>query len=272
MLDRAISRIAEDLIKAELAERERYLSQESKKIVGETWGRNTFFSTATIDRTRRLCEDELRIRAELIVQQLIRVVTSAKIKPYGTLGEDFKEELKKYLIPEMEKLQHLVDDVARRVRALGRVAGETSLEEAAENAVKKAIAEIELFAAAYKQSTHQGGDLHVYGPVGAIQTGPGATAHVTQTIGNEEQQRLIEALNRIVEETASLKEVGGYHRQDIVDLIEEAKSEAKKDRPNMLQLRSALVTIAGTIQTVAALRPAYDLLKGTLALLGIFLP
>ena len=52
----------------------------------------------------------------------------------------------------------------------------------------------------------------------------------------------------------------------------EAKGELAKSEPNSTKLRSLLSTTATAIQTVASMKPAYELLKVGLTYLGITLP
>ena len=56
------------------------------------------------------------------------------------------------------------------------------------------------------------------------------------------------------------------------EVIVDARSELAKPQPNALRMRGALTGIATTIQTLGAAAPAYVLLKGALALLGVHLP
>ncbi len=111
--------------------------------------------------------------------------------------------------------------------------------------------------------------FNIYGgQVGAIQTGPGATAAVNQS----ELDQILRALRdvkRVVQETQA---IGDAERVQIVEVVDEAVTEAQKPKPNRLALRSLMSGIATSVQTLGAARPAYDILKGVLALLGVHLP
>jgi hypothetical protein len=52
-------------------------------------------------------------------------------------------------------------------------------------------------------------------------------------------------------------------------MVADSKAELAKPTPNKSKLAALLGGVAVTIQTVASLRPAYDAVKGALALLGI---
>jgi hypothetical protein len=61
----------------------------------------------------------------------------------------------------------------------------------------------------------------------------------------------------------------GFNKSEIVELIDESKAELAKDKPNVSRLRGLLPSIALAIQTSAALRPAYEIFKRALALMGL---
>lgn len=273
MLNNSILQIAEGLITTQLDERARHIRDESERIHNEMAERGVASSGGTIWRIRRLCENELQIRAQQIVEKLATVVSTANIRPYDTLNDDLKREMENYFLPEVEKLQHMVDKVARLIGGIGNQ--DTSLEEARERALKKAWAQIDLFVLGFTQAEEVRQPTQrvtVYGSVGVVQVGTGATAHVTQTIPIDDGQRLVEALERVREEVEARGEVEEYARKDLIAVIDDARSDASKEQPNMLRLRSLSFTIATTIQTVAALRPAYEFLKGALLPLGVVLP
>ena len=58
----------------------------------------------------------------------------------------------------------------------------------------------------------------------------------------------------------------------MLELVGELDTEAAKERPNNLKITSGLSTIGQSISTVAALKPAYETVKGVAALFGVSLP
>jgi hypothetical protein len=274
MLDESLAKIVEDLVSTQLADRDRHVQDEHSRILNDMAARGLASSGGTISRVRRLCEDELQIRAPLIMEQLATVIKTVNIGPYDTLSEDLMRELERHLLPEVEKLQGVVNKVARLM--FGKIENlDTSLDEARDRALKRATAQINLFVAGLKRAGDETGrqtGLTFYGPVGLVQTGPGASAHVTQIITLDDWRRLFEALERVREQVESREEVEEYSKKDLIAVIDDARSDVSKEQPNMLRLRSLCSTIATTIQTAASLRPAYELLKGALLPFGVVLP
>ena len=63
-----------------------------------------------------------------------------------------------------------------------------------------------------------------------------------------------------------------FDKAEVLELVQDSKTEADKQKPNLTRLKGALLVIANSIQSVAGLRPAYETLKGALALVGVTLP
>jgi hypothetical protein len=126
-------------------------------------------------------------------------------------------------------------------------------------------------AAAVSAQASQSGTttFNIYGgQVGAIQTGPGATATVNQS-DVVQILRALQEVRRAVQGTTAIPEV---EKVQIVEVVDAAVTEAQKATPNRLALRSLLSGVATSVQTLGAAGPAYVLLKGALALLGVNLP
>lgn len=109
------------------------------------------------------------------------------------------------------------------------------------------------------------------GPVGSVQTGPNAVANVVQTLGEPDKVRLVAALRELQKNLASA-DLSVTDRADLSEIAEDTIVELDKDRPNRIRLTSSLNTIAQSVQTVAALLPAYQAIKVAVTPLGIHLP
>ncbi len=118
----------------------------------------------------------------------------------------------------------------------------------------------------------QTGDFHFYGPVGAVQTGPGASALVQQQFGAAERETIGRALEAVEHALPAAKELGAQDRQQLMELVVEARQDLEKPQPNPHRIRGTLTTIATSIQTLGAAAPAYALVKGALALMGVHIP
>jgi hypothetical protein len=127
---------------------------------------------------------------------------------------------------------------------------------ALQNVTEQAKAEINLFAQTNQSQVTLGTNVHVYGGnVGAIMTGPGSIANVVfnaQSVGE-----LVAALDKL----RAVAQPEPASAAGIVDLIDGAKAEANSPKPSAPRLGVFLEAIASTVQTTAALEPAYQLVK-----------
>ena len=93
------------------------------------------------------------------------------------------------------------------------------------------------------------------------------TVHLDST-SKQQIERALDAVEKALGEAAHTP----FDRAEISEMIQESRSELDKPAPNVSRLRSLMLGIATTIQTMASLRPAYDAIKGGLALVGVTLP
>jgi hypothetical protein len=141
-----------------------------------------------------------------------------------------------------------------------------------QRAVEQVAAEIDfaiLEATKTQPADAQSATFNIYAPVGFVQTGPGATASVQQNIAAPDREAILRALQAVEQAVAGLAPT---ERTQITEEAGELKKELAKPQPNFLRLRSGLLGIATTIQTLGSAAAAYQLVKGALALLGAHLP
>lgn len=93
-----------------------------------------------------------------------------------------------------------------------------------------------------------------------------------QSFGSEEIGRLTAALNELRARVAALETDAISNKDEVVELIVEARDELARDRPNRRRIASVLSGVAQVVETAAALGPAYGAVKLAAAQLGISLP
>jgi hypothetical protein len=107
-----------------------------------------------------------------------------------------------------------------------------------------------------------------FGNVGAVQTGPNATANI-QSLTAEGRAELISAIDSL---QAALACSDLSNRDDLEEVAEDAKTGLASAHPNLTKINSYLMALSEAAQGIASARPAYDALKALLAPVGIFLP
>ena len=276
MLDPKIAGLARRMIQVQLDERRGHVGQEAEVVVNKLVLQGLGRSGAIIQEIHKLCANEVVIRAMLMWQVFIRVMSSLRVQRTETLAIELKNEIENYSPQVLDDLTQIMD---RYTRNIG-IAEPKSLSSAWGHAMRKVYAEIDLFICLQPEKAKGKEEqveflknvIYVNSPVGFIQIGTGSTANVTQILGSQEQEALVLALDIIKKNVANMQELPNHSKEEIQELIEESLTEVKKPKPNVKRLQSILTGIATTIQTIGSLQPAYQTLKAALLPLGILLP
>lgn len=207
--------------------------------------------------------EEFRVRMKLVWTSIERVLRSRLPDSYPGLADDLRAVVGDYLTQHAGEL--LVSIASRRGIRL-EVPNQL---EAEQHALRdRYSAEAEILAGHLSQPrspTH----VTIHGPVGAVQTGAGSVANVTQTIAGQDQETIRSALAGLAEAIGGAKEVEPDSRDAMLAIIPEIEAEVVKDRPNRLRISGLASGIGQTIQTVAALQGAWTMLKLALSAIGI---
>jgi hypothetical protein len=279
MLDPKITDMARERIEVAIDERWSPLARETSEIKSRMISRGVFRSSMTANEFLELYRNELDIQASMAWGQLKTVLMTVGVRDLSEFGTDLKsfiEEMINWLTADLMKR---LEEVFRPFEKMSRGAAnpQDHLEKAKTHAIRKIYTEIDLFEAALTQkgqAAEDPGGTHVTisgGQVGILQTGAFSTASMVVRLDSTSKQEIAKALGAVekaLEEAAHVP----FDRAEISEMIRESKSELGKPRPNVPLLRSLMQGVATSIQTVASLRPAYDAIKGGLALVGVTLP
>jgi len=273
MLDSTITELADRMIQLQFHERTKQLEHDILLAQADAAKRNMFTSSSHVDVVYDICERDVELRALIVWQNLMRVLSHAGTVPVATLADELKQAVSKYG-------SAICADSDDHLQAVARVAGfkpRQSLTAARDRAVRKVYAEIDLFVLGLarreqSQSHPSGAVYNFYSPVGAVQTGPNASAEVFQNVTTQDREAFSSALSLVRKALASVDRLPAHPKEEIVELVDEAETEIKKSKPNNSKLLSTFMVIAQAIQTVGSLKPAYDALKTALLPFGIALP
>jgi hypothetical protein len=192
-----------------------------------------------------------------------------------TLLDDLKHEAHIHI---NEDTRELTDILQRTAAYLGpQKISQFTMEKEEIHVTWKVDAEIELYVtalraqAANRMSAGQS-IINISGPVGAVQTGAGSTAHIVQNLGAEDRTALEAALAMLHEQLNHATGIDAGTRSEVQTLVEQSREELKKEKPAMAVLRAMLLSAATTIQTIADMQPAYRTLRAALVPVGILLP
>ena len=277
MLDNKITDLVDRMTRVQFNERQGQLQRDIALAQSQMVARGLGRSGAIVQRVYELCSRDVEIRTLLIWQTLVRVLSQVGVRYSDDLAADLKQEIRKYL---SSILEHPNDCLQKIVQQIGIGMATPLLSDAREQAFMKVDAEIDLFVLSLLRQTEaregktesSGQIFNFYSPIGAIQTGPSATANVVMNLSHLDREALREALERVKEGLSIVEDLPGHPKEEVLDLVEEAKTEVGKPRPNGMRLGSVLMAVGTAIQTVGSLQPAYQALKAALLPLGIPLP
>jgi len=103
--------------------------------------------------------------------------------------------------------------------------------------------------------------------VGAVQTGDSSVANVTVNNMQSENEKLVLALEHLSTELSKISALPGHDKDEIVELISDARTELAKEKPSRAKLGAILPMIGTAISLVSDLGGAYaavQLAAGTL--------
>jgi hypothetical protein len=258
------------LFKARIPDRLKSLKEEKTRLLRKAASLGATRSSYVTNGIFKLCSQELEILIAFAWQDIKRVISNLRVPSNELLASDLKETVRSLLSSPYAEITKLYEEWIKPQQTTAR-----NLEPALENAYAKVDAEIDLFVDSLLQLSSKlqsPSSVIVQGnaQVGAILASPGASAQVTQNIISDNQKLILEALDRVLEGIQN--SVKSSELTDVHELAEDVKSEIVKDKPNYLKVKSAIVGIGAAINTLANLKPAYEYLKGTAAIIGITLP
>lgn len=305
MLQEQLAVLARNAIENGLAERRKIFACEVERIRKDMASMGMLSSGPLIERIRRLCENELDIRAQLIVGRLLRVAPADGGLP--ALAGDLKEELRKYLPAEPEDLIEAYEAAARGVPGSDRRAFSFALARARDEALRKAEAQLDAFVAGLGKAPAREPNaafpaqqpvIRPQAPAVDVQRKtPPIKAEVTppstgpspaqappapnipairegagRPLSPAEKERLGRALQGVRNEIERWPGIGGYARHEVVALLEEARAELIKEYANRFRLAAVaagLAEIAGFVPDAVA---AYNELRAAMIVAGLTAP
>ncbi len=222
--------------------------------------------------TKGLVQREYRLRAQLAWQAWEGALATQRAVPLADLRDTLVAEVERCLEVDSQDVPAVYFEAIHLSNSSG-LDPHQELQQLRSEARERAASLIDyaiLAATAQQPADAKEVTFHFHGPVGAVQTGPAATASVVQHFGPTERAAVLDALAAV--ESEALAALPDADRAQVVEVMADVRAEAKKDRPNALRLRGGLSAIATTIQTLGAAPAVYGLLKGAAALLGMHLP
>lgn len=221
-------------------------------------------------------EGEISIQGSVAWQCLLECITAASVKFGPEEGEQAKEWILQKLVESAEQMKSAWHK-DRSLNLTKLFEFEPRIEEAVRRAVDKTSTDIDLLALASERTGVPNGVasgivINNSGIIQGLQFGAGSVANISQSITQADQKVVLDALATVRTAMEALDAAQHPGKNDVLGLIAELDAEAGKEHPNRLKIASGLSAIGQSISTVAALKPAYDSIKGVAAFFGVNLP
>lgn len=111
--------------------------------------------------------------------------------------------------------------------------------------------------------------MNFYGQVGAVQTGPNAVANVTQQWTQDNVNAVLDALSRLRRDLTAAPSVEHELRAELVQDMDRAAAELKAGAPSPARILRWLGGVAAAVQTIPAVKPAWEAVRDTARALGL---
>lgn len=263
---RAVDCIRES-VEAELGPRSTNLAAAVNACDSEFARAGAFNSSMRIHKRGVVACQELTVRAEIIwgiIQQCRRL--------FGEPDEGLVADLRQQIHDHITAQVPLVLELAGRVTDLSRQRNsiELPLVECRDQLIRKFSNKALLFVEELK---HPPGNspgapgVTIIGPVGAVQTGSHAIAHVH--IDAAGSARLLKTLENLRSELPKAADMALDEREQGAELASDLIVAVRAPKPNASKLAGLLMGLSMLVQTVASLRPAWDAVRYAANAVGI---
>jgi len=286
MLDENIHARINAYIAAETAPRGRALKEALQAEQNRLNARGLLRSGNAVRAAAGLGANELRVRATIVRDAVLRSYISMSGQLAESTLEDLREEIRGHVGRQARNVQSIVAaSVTISIRGMGTEAklAQSVADELAtceREAVNRLDIDIQEYVDSLKRSAEASArrapgaptpPFNFYGPVGSAQTGDYATANVSFS-DPADRARLIHALEELHGAIEQNTEMPADARAEIGEITGEVIEAAKAEKPNGRKISMLLGGLAQGIQTIASLRGAWDLVSDAFAMAGVTLP
>lgn len=272
MIDKVMKERSSKLIEVAWHARRQLFPRSVARLKTSAVAQTSFMTSTTMVEIHLMYAHELELRAVIIWKSLVRVHRALPALSSDLLASELKQEFSKYLRSTADEL---TEYLSQELNIFSGKEKFTSLNDTYDHLIQKHEVEIDLYTdalTAQREEVAVPPQYNFYGNVGAVQTGANASANVVQNLSEGDKTALIEALDLVKTVVSKGWELDSIRQDELLDTVRECVSQINSDKPNNTLLRSALSTVAMTIQALASAGPAYQALKTALMPMGIMLP
>lgn len=272
-----IDRIAE-LIAAYQGERERKLDANLLAAQRQLAAKGMIGSGNTAHQFGRIGSDELHVRAGIIWNAIQRTFAAAGASADAATLRDLQQQLAHHINAQAIQVRSAAIAKVPPLSSSTRAPIVKHIEETIATKVRESVDQLGVEAAFYVEQVRRlaaqsptaapaGPQINFHGPVGAVQTGAYAVAHIN--LGSGAGDRLADALEALRRGLAVNAEASAEQRAHGDELAADLVAAVRADKPNAPKIGALLGGLATTVQTVASLRGAWDLVRDAVIAAGL---
>ncbi len=282
MIDGRIKHLARIRLRVAFEDRDNIVARDREQIIFDFARKGGLVSGASIKTVAERYQMEIKIRFEVAWATLLNVLNHIGLTTADGLSDSVVSFLEPLLHTEAEKIWASMKNgppfKSSTELPVSRTAGiDANYNRTVENAFLKLKSDAELLEAKERRARPAmepsgGGTISVTGDQNVIITGSLTRSQVSVSVDPLAMSQITEALDQLTEALNDVRDDERLSIDELREMISDCRAEIGKDKPNQTKLQSLLVGIATTIQTSAALRPAYETLRAALACFDVILP
>jgi len=212
--------------------------------------------------------DELAVRADIIWGLIRRCHRVFGMPLDDQLAEDLQQLLREHLARQADVVTGMVDSKPSGLGQQWQALIRPTVKRRHEELFRKFTNEARIYAQATSLAPKEQSSTYTFrGPVGAVQPGENAVAHVH--IDATGATRLVQALEQLQAAIPQATGMTPEHHANNEELVRDLIAASRAPKPNGPKLAGLLNGVAITVQTVAALRGAWDLVCDAARAMGI---
>ncbi len=250
-------------VDAEIRPRDRILRETVQAAIRRIAASQGALSGASAHASLEAGRSELQVRAGIIWRVIARSYTSLVGGDSPSVLEDLRQQIAEYLTVEARTVADISAESWRGNDKMFLLIRDSINVETRNELRAKCDLEAQFFVDQLRRPASPGSDapaiLNFHAPVGSVQTGPHATAHVV--LDASDGRRLLDALESLRGAIEASAEMTGQQRAASLELISDLVVATKTEKPNTAKIGGLLKGLAQTVQTVASVQRAWDVVK-----------
>ncbi|MBY5666628.1 hypothetical protein [Rhizobium leguminosarum] len=262
-----------ELLAVETAKIDRTITETHSASISFLASRGILNSSGGMIKVTRDAADTIPMHCQTAFTLLLRTLTAHGVQVDQSNKDAVAAVLRTWIEERLLQLKALVSITAPMAHG-NPAQNESYLKEIDERGnleIRRIAGEIALIAAAQgrEKPGQQNFSMVFNGQVGVVQTGAGSFGTANQNIDQGASEALIAALSKIL---ALATQDDSPQRDDVLELVADARSELEKDKPNALKVKSLVSGLGDALSLMPKLKEGYDVLKWAGSFVGVNLP